>query len=350
MSHPRIAAVATAVPEHRLPQSAAKSFARGFFADDFPALHRLLHAFDNTGIEERQLVRPLSWYERPHSFEEKNEVYRREALTLATAAAQRALDGSGIDRGEVGALVFVSTTGVSTPSLDSFLVQLLDLPRTVARLPVWGLGCAGGAAGLGRAAQLCTAIGKPVLLVAVEICSGTFLYDDRSKSNLIATALFGDGAAAAVVTPGGSDDDRMQVLGARSLLLDDSEEVMGWKLRPGGLQVQFARSIPAIVRSVIPGFVRDLEVEQQLPPESLHHLVFHPGGSKVLAAYAEALEVEPRRFEHAWAVLRSHGNMSSPTVLFVLERLLRCEAPRDALGLVLGLGPGFGAEGVLVRW
>jgi alkylresorcinol/alkylpyrone synthase len=173
------------------------------------------------------------------------------------------------------------------------------------------------------------------------------MYGDRSKSNLIATALFGDGAAAAVLVP---DADGVQILGGHSQLLDDTEDVMGWTLRDEGLQVRFARSIPQIVADVVPAFARDAARATGVPAASLHHFVLHPGGAKVLRAYERALGVPEARLQQAWAVLREHGNMSSPTVLFVLDRFMQ-EVPRSgANGLLLGLGPGFSAEGAVIRW
>jgi alkylresorcinol/alkylpyrone synthase len=345
----RVAAIATAVPEHRLTHVQARGFARRVFEGDYSAatIDRLLRAFDNTGIAERQLACPIGWYEQPRSFPEKNAMYRRVALELSERASAEALRRSGIAAAEIGAVVFVSTTGISTPSLDSFLIQMLDLPRSVARVPIWGLGCAGGAAGLARAAELVRALQRPVLLVAVEICSATFMYADRSKSNLIAAALFGDGAAAVVLAPEGNGP---AILGGHSQLFDDTEDVMGWEVEPDGLKVRFARSIPDIVRRTLPAFRRDAARAFGLEISALHHLVVHPGGAKVLAAYEEALDVTRSRVATAWSVLREHGNMSSPTVLFVLERMWQKTPPEGLYGLALGLGPGFCAEGVVFRW
>ena len=196
-----VLAVATASPPHAVAQPELRAFARRFFAADFPAIDRLLPAFDNSGIDERQMASPLEWFDHPHSFAEKNEVYRRSALEMSRRAGAEALRRAALRPDEVAALVFVSTTGIATPSLDSYLVQLLGLSRATARVPLWGLGCAGGAAGLARAADLVRALGRPVLLIAAEVCSATFVHGDRSKSNLIATALFGDGAAAVVLAP-----------------------------------------------------------------------------------------------------------------------------------------------------
>jgi alkylresorcinol/alkylpyrone synthase len=342
-----VLAVATASPPHVLAQAQLRAFARRFFARDFPAIDRLLPAFDNSGIAERQMASPIEWFDEPHSFAEKNEVYRRCALDMSARAGAEALRRSGVKADEIAAIVFVSTTGIATPSLDSYLVQLLGLSRAAARVPIWGLGCAGGAAGLARAADLVRALGRPVLLIAAEVCSATFVHGDRSKSNLIATALFGDGAAAVVLAPG---DEGLQIVGSHSHLIDDSEDIMGWTLEPQGLRVRFARSIPNLVRDTVPGFKLAALRAAHVSPEEVEHYVLHPGGTKVLAAYEAALSVSRARIEGAYTVLREHGNMSSPTLLFVLERFMR-ETPRSgAAGLALGLGPGFAAEAVMFRW
>ncbi len=343
---PRVVALATEVPPHRLTQIEARAFARRRFAE-LPGLDRLIGVFDNTGIAERWIAAPIAWYEEDHDFPGKNALWSRTALALGHAAAEKAIVASGLERRDLGAIVFVSTTGVATPSLDSHLVQMLDLSRSIARVPLWGLGCAGGAAGLARAAALCRGLERPVLLVASEVCSATFVPSDRSKANLVATALFADGAAAAVVAPSGRGPS---LLAGHSQLIDDSEDVMGWTLRPDGLQVRFARSIPKIVRDVVPGFVADAARAADLREGAIHHLVVHPGGAKVLAAYELALDIPRARIESAHTVLRRYGNMSSPTALFVLDEFLRTTAPCGAHGLLIGLGPGFCAEGVVLKW
>jgi alkylresorcinol/alkylpyrone synthase len=345
-SSPRLSSIATATAPYPLLQADVREFARGFFSADFPHLDRLLRAFDHAGIDARQLGRPLSWFREPHSFADKNAAWREVATDLGHTAATRAIEASGVARRDFAAFVFVSSTGIATPSLDAHLVQSLELPRSIARTPIWGLGCAGGAAGLGRAAALCRGLQRPVLLVAAEVCSATFLHDDRSKSNLIATALFGDGAAAAVLSPGGPGP---HVLGAHSHLIDDSTDVMGWTLRDDGLQVRFSRSIPGIVRSVAPRFVADTMGTVGATRADIDWWALHPGGAKVLDAYTEALQLRPEQVHEARDVLREHGNMSSPTALFVLERLLRTPPSVGSLGLCIGLGPGFCAEAVVLR-
>lgn len=348
-----VLAVASASPEHTIVQAQAKQFARGFFADDLAGEHeRLLEIYDNAGVETRQLGRPIAWLEQRRSFPEKNAAYREQALLLSTRAGAAALEQAGIDRREYGAIIFASSTGLSTPSLDAQLVQTLELPRTIARVPLWGLGCAGGGAGLARARALALGLQKPVLVIACELCSLTFVHGDRRKSNLVAVALFGDGAAAAVVAPEPYFRPALgpELLGGYARLIDDSEPIMGWDLEDEGLRVRFAPTIPDIVIERAAAMANEAADSVGLLPAELRHLVVHPGGRKVLDAWETALGLDAERLRYAREVLRDHGNMSSPTVLFVLERFLASTPARGEPGLLLALGPGFCAEGVVFRW
>jgi len=278
---------------------------------------------------------------------------------LSEAASRRALEQAGVGPEEIGAVVFVSTTGIATPSLEAHLVQHLGIPLSAIRLPIWGLGCAGGAAGLARAAEL--AATRPegyVLMVAVELCSLTFVRNDISKSNLVATSLFGDGAAAVVLgvePPGsglGAGGATPQVVGGFSRLLPQSYEVMGWDVTPDGLQVRFAQSIPSLVRGELGNLIRDGLASYGLTAAEVGSWALHPGGAKVLSAYREAMGVDDQSFETSWCVLKKFGNMSSPTALFILERLMSPlePIPSGTPGVLLALGPGFAAEGVVLQW
>lgn len=355
MSSGYLIGTSLALPEQAIAQERTKDFARSLFSESFPALERLLRAFDNTGIETRALCKPVEWYGEYHSFTEKNAAYVEQALPLSQRAAEQALADSGLSPRDIRGIVFVSTTGIATPSLDSRLALALGLPHDVARLPLWGLGCAGGAAGLARARDLCIAIDGPVLMVACELCSLTFVHGDRGKANLIATALFGDGAAAAVVAPEAPAAGRpFELLAHHAQLLPDSEDVMGWDVVPEGLGVRFARSIPGIVREVVPDFVRTLARKVGAEASALRHLVLHPGGAKVVDAYAGALgdvvaDVGPG-VALARAVLRDMGNLSSVTVLAGLDRFRTSHAGSDELGVIMGLGPGFCAEALAFRY
>jgi alkylresorcinol/alkylpyrone synthase len=342
--------VGTANPEHVLEQAQAKQFAAGFFTatDDAP-----LDSFDNAGIDTRQIGRPIDWLAQPRSFVEKNAAYVEQALLVAETAALRALERAAIPPHEFGAIVFASSTGLATPSLDARLVQSLGLSRGIARVPLWGLGCGGGAAALARAAALAKGLGRPVLVIACEMCSLTFVHGDRRRANVIAVALFGDGAAACVVAPEPwwTAGRGPELLSGYSHLIDDSEDVMGWDLEDQGLRVRFASTIPGIVEARAVAWVREARKVAELDDDDpIVHLVMHPGGRKVIEAYESVLELQPHELRHARAVLREHGNMSSPTVLFVLERFWADTPASGAAGLLLGLGPGFCAEGLVFRW
>jgi alkylresorcinol/alkylpyrone synthase len=258
---------------------------------------------------------------------------------------------------DVDHLVFVSSTGLSTPSIDALLCNHLGCRVDVRRTPIWGLGCAGGAVGLSRARDF--ALADPsarVLLVALELCSLTFQPGDVSKRNLVATSLFGDGAAAAVVIGNGvvarpgAPHRALELAASQSILWKDTLDVMGWTIDGDGLHVVFSRDIPSIVReNVRPSLAAFLD-RNELAIDDVEHLVTHPGGVKVLRAYAEALGLAPERFRHAHDVLREYGNMSSPSCLFVLERYLETKEIADGeRAVVSALGPGFCAEYVLLR-
>jgi alkylresorcinol/alkylpyrone synthase len=336
------------VPSFKIEQSQAKTFVATLFQSGFKDLSRLMPVFDHTAIHSRYLACPLEWYAQPHTFSETNSLYEKIALELATTAATRALAQAHIAPAEVGLVLFVSTTGLATPSLDAKLIQQLGLSPHTARLPVWGLGCAGGVAGLAHAAALARSLPhQAVLLVAVELCSLTYQRNDYSKANLIATSLFGDGAAAAVLRMNGNGP---ALVGQHSTLFANSEDIMGWDVIETGLKVRFSRDIPTIVRQHLPGLLQQACQKWGLDPAEIQHYVAHPGGAKVLAAYAESLGLTEKQLVSAYHILGQYGNMSSASVLFVLEHFLQTTPAQAAYGVMLALGPGFSAEQLLFHW
>lgn len=347
--------VGTSTPPHSLPQSEAKAFASAMFRDAINDLDRLLTVFKNTQIESRALAQPLSWYGKPHTFQEANKIYAEVALNISVEAAQRAIDDAGVDPLEIAAVLFVSSTGIATPSLDSPMIQRLGIPHHAQRLPIWGLGCAGGVSGLARAQQIARTLpNKPVLLVATELCTLTFQANDMSKANLVATSLFGDGAGAVVVEyqtdAKAQSRPSLRLLQAHSTLFPETEYVMGWDLIDSGLQVRFDKSIPSLVMEHLPALFKKACVEWNVSSKEVKHFVTHPGGARVLTAYAESLGLPAEQFRHAHDILRRYGNMSSPTVFFVLQEYLKDMEPTDDLGVMLAWGPGFSAEQLLFRW
>ena len=360
-AHPRVVSVATALPAHTVSQSATRALAARMFDGLAPDDRRLIAVFDTSGIETRHICMPLEWYAEVRSFGELNMRYVEHALALAAEASRGALARAGLTPADVDHVVFVSTTGLATPSVDARLANLLGFRGDVRRTPIWGLGCAGGAAGLSRARDFALADpGARVLLVALELCSLTFQRRDLDRRNLVAAALFADGAAAAVIAgadaetpcangPNGASH-ALELVASRSMLWPDTLDVMGWDVDERGLHVIFSRDIPTIVRDWVRPNLDAFLDEQGMRLEDLSHVVAHPGGPKVLAAYGEALDLPPEAFRHARDVLRECGNMSSPTCLFVLERTLAAGDIRPGDTAVLAaLGPGFSSELVLMR-
>ena len=342
---PRLAGLATAVPAHLLRQTEVAAGAARLFAGAFADWRRLAPVYGNAAIETRHSSVPLGWYLEPHGFAERNARYLGAAVDLLEQAAQQALDRAGLGTEAVDAIVTVSSSGIATPALDARLMQRLGFRTDVQRLPIFGLGCAGGVIGLARAGQIARAEpGAVVLFLVVELCGLTFRHADRSKENVIATALFGDGAAAAVIAAGGDGP----IFGpAGEHTWPDSLDVMGWDVRDDGLAVVFSRDIPAWVRRHFRSATGTFLARHGLTLADIDGFLCHPGGAKVIAALEDVLGLQAGGLVDARAVLRDHGNMSAATILFVLERALA----RGIRGrqLLSALGPGFSAAFLLLE-
>lgn len=347
---PVIVDVETAPPPFLVPQEQAAAFARARFGAALPQIDRLMPIFANAGIHTRSLCQPPSWYERDHALDERNAAYIEVTTELCASAARRLLARRGLAPEAIDRVVFVNTTGLATPSIDARLINVLGLDRHVRRTPVWGLGCAGGVAGLALAAH--DLLGHPrerVLVFAAEMCTLTFLHDDPSKSNLVATALFSDGAAVALLSGDEVGDPGCRVVGTRSTLFPDSLHVMGWTVVARGLQVVFDQRIPDIIAEHAAAELDALLASHGLTRADVREFLYHPGGPRVLQAYADAYGVPPERFEWSRAVLAAFGNMSSVTVLYVLARYFAAQPPgRAGYGVVSALGPGFSSESILL--
>jgi alkylresorcinol/alkylpyrone synthase len=345
---PKIQAVGTAVPHYALGQHEIKEFVATMFRSHVDHIDKLLPIFENSCIKVRYLSRPLEWYAAPHSFSEANQIFEEVALELSEKAALQAMTKSNVKPMDIGMVIFVTSTGIATPTLDSKLIQRLGLSPHTGRLPIWGLGCGGGAAGLARASELAYSIpGKSVLLVAVELCSLTFQKNDCSKSNIVGTSIFADGAAAVLIT---MDDEGPSILGSYSTLFPNSEDIMGWELVETGLKVRFSRDIPSIVRRYLPDLLDNACEKWGIEQSKIAHYVVHPGGAKVLDAYSDSLNLSKDQLSQACEVLIDYGNMSSASILFVLERFMAQTPTKGDYGIMLALGPGFSAEQVLFKW
>jgi alkylresorcinol/alkylpyrone synthase len=348
---PRIQSVATAVPATRVDQELAVEFARAMFGDKIPDLERLLPLFANSGIRTRYFAAPQEWFFTSHDLAGKSALYVKEATRLSAEAAGKALNKAGLTPENIDYVIYVNTTGLATPSIDARLINIMGLRHDVRRTPIWGLGCAGGAAGLSHAYHY--ALGHPearILVIATELCGLTFLPDDISKSNLVATALFGDGAAAAVVGGDRSGGAGLEIVDTRSRFYPDSLDVMGWTVLQEGLQVVFAQRIPEIVEETSAEDIGSFLDSHGLKIADIGAFLLHPGGTKVMEAYQAALSLEADQLALSAGILRDYGNMSSATVFYVVDRYLEEHGFNNGgHGLISALGPGFCSESLLVE-
>jgi len=344
--------VASAYPPYVFGQDEIMAQARSVFAGRPQLMERMGKSYANAGVRTRNSCVPLSWYESPHGWPERARLFEENAVPLLVAAGRKALDAADVRPCDVAATVTVSSTGIVTPSLDSLIQSPLGLAPTVQRLPVFGLGCAGGVIGLSRAAALARATpGQWVLFLCTELCGLTFRGGDDSKSNIIATTLFGDGAAAIVLradTDGAPAHDapRIHIRAWGEHTWPDTRDVMGWGVEDDGLAVIFSRDIPTLVRERMRPVTDAFLARHGLVQEDLDGLIVHPGGEKVLGALEEAYGLGPDDLVDARDVLADHGNMSAVTVLAVLEKAL--VRRRKGRYLMLALGPGFSAGMCLV--
>ena len=349
----KIVGLGTAVPPYKVSQLVARDFAAEHFHQYLPHMHRLTQVFQNAKIDNRYFVVTHDWWRAgPHSLKERNDLYIKWATDLGTAAINRALADAGLTTRDVDNLVVVSSTGIATPSLDAYLINCMGLRRDVRRTPIWGLGCAGGVAGLARTSELARAFPKSItVLLAVETCGLTFQFEDHSKKNFISTSLFADGAAAVVIAGAERAEEGIEVLDSQSTLWPDSIRVMGWDVVDTGLDVVFGAQIPRYVVDTFRPEVDQFLERHTLTIPQIAHLVFHPGGAKVIEAYDKALDLTNGHLDPTHEILRLYGNMSSPTVLFVLDYIRQHRKPQPGeYGLLAALGPGFSAEQVLIRF
>ncbi|GAC1310271.1 MAG: type III polyketide synthase [Vulcanimicrobiaceae bacterium] len=339
----RLLAIATAVPAFEIDQSVAEERSRAFFGKRLAHYERVAGVFATTGIERRYSVRPVAWFADAHGWPDRTAAYVEGASELFERVVRRALAAAGLEACAIDAVVTVSSTGVATPSLDARVLPKMGFRPDVERTPVFGLGCAGGVTGLAIASRLATArLGTTVLLVAVELCTLAFRADRATKADVIATSLFGDGAAAAIVSSNADLPAIATFGGATEHLWTDTLDIMGWDVDDVGLGVMLSRSLPAFVeRRYRSSFVEAID-RLHIARDQIGRVVCHPGGTKVLAAIETALALRDGALDIERGIMRDYGNMSSPTVLFVLERAIAAGLPPNTI--LAALGPGFTAS------
>jgi alkylresorcinol/alkylpyrone synthase len=341
--------------EYVLKQEKTKEFAKNLFAETYSNIDKLMDVFDNTTIKTRNLSVPVDFFDSDKTFKFKNDIFIKTALEKSIESINICLDKAKIKKEDITDIIFISTTGLATPSLDALIINKMHLNPYINRLPIWGLGCAGGVSGIAKADIFARANPNAVVLVvAVELCSLTFIRNDLSKSNFIATSLFSDGIASCIVTGDNSgqsyNTDRkknVQIISSQSRLYYDALDVMGWTFMDNGFKVLFSKDIPTIVNQNVKKDIEIFLTANNLSIPDIKNFIFHPGGAKVIKAYEEALNINGKSLDYTKSILEHYGNMSSVTVLYVLDKFLE-DGFEDGYGLLLSLGPGFSSEMVLI--
>ena len=342
----RLVSVATAVPPYRIEQRDAAAAAHRGFAARFPNFEHLARVFESSGINHRYAVRPLDWYFEPLGWPERTAAYLDGATALFVAAATRALEAADLTAAQVDVVVTVSSTGIATPSLEAHAAARMGFRGDIERVPVFGLGCAGGVTGMSIGFRFAQARpGAVVLVVAVETCTLAFRLDTLTKSNIVASALFGDGAAACVLCSGRGGIATIEMSGQH--MWPNTLDIMGWAVDPQGFGVIFDRAIPPFAEENMAPATAAILGRAGLTLGDIDRFVFHPGGAKVVTALEKGFSLDTGTLRHERAILANYGNMSAPTVFFVLEQSIRDGLP--ARTLVTAMGPGFTASCVSLR-
>ena len=341
-----LVSLATSVPPHTFLQKDVLAAAWDVFGSRFPDFERFASIFTNTGIVKRHGVKPFEWYLEPRGWPERTAAFLEGAEALFAEVAGKALANAGLAATDIDTVVTVCSTGIATPSLDARVARRIGFRSDVARVPVFGLGCAGGAGGLSIASRLAQARpGSNVLLVAIELCSLALRHDELTKANIVAVSLFGDGAAAVILRAGDGGATRIEQCGEH--LWPDTLDVMGWSVDPQGFGVILRRTIPEFVAQNLKPALLQILGRMQLSLDDIDQFICHPGGAKVIQALESTLKLDQGTLEHERQVIADYGNMSSPTVLFILERARAKGLPPRSL--LTALGPGFTASCVSLR-
>jgi alkylresorcinol/alkylpyrone synthase len=345
-----IAGAATAVPPYLLTREIVKHRMKDVFSLEGRQLEAIQTVIDNSQIDQRHSVFPVEYIIEPRPLAQINNEYREKAVELGLQVTTGALAQASMSVSDVDLLITVSCTGVMIPSLDAYIATEMGFRPDVRRLPITELGCAAGAAGLGRAWEYLTAFpDRTALLVAVELPTLTFQRKDFSQANLISAVLFGDGAAGVVIT--GREAAGPRIIASECFLFPNSLGAMGFDLHDSGFHIVLSKDVPQLIREKIKGLVDGFLARQGLMREDISAFLLHPGGQKLLSFMEAELELNSSDTEISWDVLRRFGNLSSASVLFILqEQLARREMPSGSYGLLMAFGPGFTAEMILLQW
>jgi len=348
----RIAGAASAFPKHYYSQKFLLEQLQQYWGDRLPNPQVLARLHRNVAVEGRHLALPTEKYYDITTWGQANDIWIQVAQELGEQALCRALHGAGVESRRLGALFFTSVTGISSPSIDALLINRMGLPANIRRVPIFGLGCVAGAAGIARAADYVRAYpSQAAALVSVELCSLTIQRDDLSVANLISSGLFADGSAAVIVSGDEVESSGPRILATRSVFYPQTEEMMGWKITEKGFRITLSPEVPTLIREHLGHDVDAFLADHGHQRSDLGSWVLHTGGPKVLEATAAALDLHNGQLDASWDCLKRVGNLSSASVLVVLEDVMRNRRPAPGtLGLLAAMGPGFCSELLLLEW
>ncbi len=348
----RIAGVAGAFPRHYYRQEEIAAALKRHWADRLDNPKLLDRLLTRVGVEGRHLALPIEKYDELTTWGKANDAWTEVAEDLAEQALCRSLMRAGLSEADVDAIFFVSVTGIASPSIEARLINRMHLRPNVKRIPIFGLGCVAGAAGIARAADYVRAYpGQVAALISVELCSLTWQRGDLSVANLISSGLFGDGSAAVIVCGKERQGDGPRILAARSSFYRGTEDVMGWDISDTGFKIILSTEVPTMVRKHLAHDIDAFLAEYDLSRDDIDTWIMHTGGPKVLEATAQALCLPKGALDVSWRSLRRVGNLSSTSVLLVLEEFMNRRRPAPgSYSILAAMGPGFCAELVLLRW
>jgi len=348
----KIASAASAFPKHYYSQKFLLEQLQVYWGDRLRNPQTLARLHRNVGVEGRYLAMSYEKYYDVDTWGRANDIWIEVAQELGEQALCRALHHSGLDKAKLGALFFASVTGISSPSIDALLINRMELPRNLRRVPIFGLGCVAGAAGIARAADYVRAYPKQAAaLVSVELCSLTIQREDLSVANLISSGLFADGSAAVIVAGDELESTGPEILATRSVFYPQTEEMMGWKVTEKGFRIVLSPEVPTLIREHLGQDVDAFLADHGYKRGDIGSWVLHTGGPKVLEATAAALDLNEGQLDASWDCLKRVGNLSSASVLVVLEDVMRNRRPEPGtVGILAAMGPGFCSELVLLKW
>lgn len=348
----QIASAASAFPKHYYSQKFLLEQLQQYWGDRLRNPQMLARLHRNVAVEGRHLALPYEKYYDLKTWGCANDVWIQVAQELGEQALCHSLQYAGLEPGAIGALFFVSVTGISSPSIDALLVNRMKLSPNIKRLPVFGLGCVAGAAGIARAADYVRAYpSQAAALVSVELCSLTIQRENLSVANLISSGLFADGSAAVIVVGDELHASGPQIIATKSVFYPDTEEMMGWKVSEKGFNIVLSPEVPTLIREHLGHDVDAFLGEHGYRRSDIGSWVLHTGGPKVLEATAAALDLHNGQLDASWDCLKRVGNLSSASVLVVLEDVMRNRRPEPGTtGMLAAMGPGFCSELVLLKW